>query len=742
MSNDDNDNDGLMEFADESVDNPRDQSITWRVLIIDDEKDVHSATTFAMRNTEVVGRPLEFLHATSAREAKKILETHTDIAVVLLDVVMETPNAGLDLVPMIRDELAIKDTRIILRTGQPNQAPEIEVIRDYDINDYKLKSELTQTRLFASLTTAIRSYKQIQTIEAGKKSLALIVKSSAALLTEKGLHDFARGVIMHLSGLLSISPEGLICVRRRDKDNDEAVIIAAAGHFEPLIDKPLGELDEIDTQKCLLACLDSQTNIYNKNGIALYLGSEERGDMACFVCSAAEIEEVDENLLELFCSNITICADNLGLVSQLNEFAYHDGVTGLANRNALVLRVGEAIKETNGVEYLLCMIDIDNFAEINSSLGQDYGDALLRAVAESMQSEFPEPNLVARVYGDTFAVFGPAKLIDQERLIKSFSSPFIIEGEEQIISVTAGIVPISDVNGDAEEAVRDATIVLKTAKNHSHGEVLLFRHNMVRDAEKRLGMLQHLRAAFKLEQLFLVFQPKLCLADMSVIGFESLVRWRNQDGDLVSPETFIPLAEQSGLIVQMGAWILKESLLSLREFHEAGWTDCHVSVNLSVAQLQHSEILNLLHSTVKETGVDPKFVDLEITESLAIMDLESTLKLLNEIKDMGFTLSLDDFGTGYSSLNHLHKLPIDYLKLDRSLIAASNTESGSEIVEMIVQLAGRLKMEVIAEGVENSAQIEFLKSLDCGHAQGFYYAKPMEKAALLTWMENKENKNI
>ncbi len=736
------DNDDLMEFADEGDDESTSDSSKWRVLIIDDEKDVHSATTFALRNTEVVGRPLEFLNATSAREARDMLKSHTDIAVILLDVVMETPNAGLDLVSLIRDELAIKDTRIILRTGQPNQAPEIEVIRDYDINDYKLKSELTQSRLFAALTTAIRSYKQIQTIEAGKKSLAMIVKSSAELLTEKGLHEFAQGVILHLSGLLSISPEGLICARRRDRNDSDTKIIAAAGHFKPLINKPLSDLSEQDAQNCLLECLDSQRNIYNKHGIALYLGSEERGDMACFVCSAAELDEVDESLLELFCSNITICADNLGLVNQLSEYAYHDGLTGLGNRNALVDHVGKAIAADDSAEYMLCMIDIDNFAEVNTSLGNDYGDILLKAVAGRILNEFPEPNFVARLFGDTFAIFGLASAIDQERLIKPFSRPFDIEGEEQLISVTAGVVPISEVNGDGESAVKDATIVLKTAKNHSHGEVLLFRHNMVHDAQQRLGMLQHLRQAFKLDQLFLVFQPKLRLSDMSVMGFEALVRWRNQDGALISPETFIPLAEQSGLIVQMGGWILKESLMALKEFHEKGWSDCHMSVNLSVAQLLHSEILTLLRTTVEETSVDPKFVDLEITESLAISDLESTISLLNEIKAMGFTLSLDDFGNGYSSLNHLHKLPLDYLKLDRSLVDQYNTKNGGDIVEMIVQLAGKLGMEVVAEGVEIHEQIEFLKALNCGHAQGFYYAKPMEKEVLTSWLENEENKNL
>ncbi len=320
MSDDKPNNDGLMEFIDESPNGSLDgEKPVWRVLIIDDEKDVHSATTFALRNTEVVGRQLEFLHATTARKAKALLLAHRDIAVVLLDVVMETPNAGLDLVPVIRNELNITDTRIILRTGQPNQAPEIEVIRDYDINDYKLKSELTQARLFASLTTAIRSYKQIQTINASKKNLDMIVKSSAALLTQGGIREFAQGVITHLCGLFSIPPQGLICVRRRNRHDDEAQIIAAAGRFTPLIDKPLSNLAGSAAENNLLQCLDAQHTIFNKYAIALYLGSEARGDMACFVCGDAELAEIDKGLIDIFCANITICADNLELSDRLGE---------------------------------------------------------------------------------------------------------------------------------------------------------------------------------------------------------------------------------------------------------------------------------------------------------------------------------------------------------------------------------------------------------------------------------------
>ncbi|WP_086929768.1 bifunctional diguanylate cyclase/phosphodiesterase [Agarilytica rhodophyticola] len=736
------DDDRLMEFVEEdsTMRAVKENKLVWRVLIIDDDNDVHSATTFALRSTEVVGRTLEFLHASSAREAKQLMSENKDIAVILLDVVMETPNAGLDLVPVIRDELKMKDTRIILRTGQPNQAPEIQVIRDYDINDYKLKSELTQSRLFASLSTAIRSYKQIQAIEAGTKSLGMIVKSSAALLSQQGIDEFAKGIIGHLCSLLSSPAEGLICIRQSANSNSN--IIAATGQFLPFMHQSLMQLNDNKAQNCLLECLDSRKNSFNRQGLALYLGSEKRGDMACYVRSETEFDEVDESLLELFCSNIIICADNIELVAQLSEYAYYDMLSGLPNRNALVEEIDNTINAKKLSDEVLCMVDIDNFAEINASLGQVYGDDLLRAVGQRMRRQFPEPCMVARVAGDTFAVFGPSQCISQQKLLDAFEHAFNIENERQIISVTAGIVPISEVIGGGDEAIKDTTIVLKTAKNHSRGEVLLFRHNMVKDAQGRLSMLRHLRSAFELDQLFLVYQPKLRLHDLAVTGFESLVRWRDQHGNDIPPETFIPLAEQSGLIVRLGAWIFQESVKSLVEFHKHGWVDCHMSINLSVAQLQHSEILQLLRSTVANIGIHPKFINLEITESLAITDLESTLKLLFDIKKMGFSLSLDDFGTGYSSLNYLQKMPIDYLKLDKSLIDASHTKNGRDVVDMIINLAEKLGMEVVAEGVENGGQIEFLKSLHCTHAQGFYYAKPMEKSVLFQWMQNNENKNI
>ncbi|MFT5082033.1 MAG: EAL domain-containing protein (putative c-di-GMP-specific phosphodiesterase class I) [Lentisphaeria bacterium] len=201
--------------------------------------------------------------------------------------------------------------------------------------------------------------------------------------------------------------------------------------------------------------------------------------------------------------------------------------------------------------------------------------------------------------------------------------------------------------------------------------------------------------------------PKVDMNELSVVGVEALLRWKEPSGSQISPDVFIPLAEKLGLTIRMGAWVYRQAVIDLSELHKSGNTELHMSVNLSVAQLQHGDVLAMLKTGLDESGVNPRFIDLEVTESLAANDLHTTLALLHEIKAMGFTLSLDDFGTSFSSLNHLQKIPLDNLKLDKSLVEATSTERGKGIVEMIVQLAERLQLNVVAEGVENSVRSNF-----------------------------------
>ncbi len=734
--------DDAMVFVDEIAGSPmHDQGLqvapkTWRILIADDEADVHRATQFALRDTTILGCPLEFYSAYNSAEVIDILRSVDDIAVILLDVVMDTSNAGLDLVPVIRDQLEDTAVRIILRTGEPNQAPELDVIRNYDINDYRLKSELTQGRLYATLTAAVRSYKQIRTIESSKKGLDLILRSSSSLLTKEGLNTFSQGVIIHIAALLEVPPEGLICARRNHlADHEKFVIIAAAGDYSCYVDRALVDIEPSLAQELLHRSLTERCNVIHENGVALYLGSHARGGMSCYIASPHRLADLDQDLLEIFCHNISLCADNISFLERLRSYAFTDNLLGIPNRNALEEEIDAYKAAVSNVPYTLALIDIDNFAEINAVLGQEYGDQLLKTAADRIRNCFSQPNMVARVGGDTFAVFGPSSHINQKQLLQPFVNPFQIGGELQLLSATASIVPLMHTEGHGAEAIKDASIALKQGKHSHRGEVILYQRGMVTEARQRLEMLKNLRSAFELNQLFLVFQPKLRLNDLTVTGFEALLRWRDANGQFISPAEFIPLAEQSGLIIRMGEWILRSAIKELGFLRSQGYANTCMAVNLSVAQLEHPDFIEMLTRVMGETEIPASAIELEVTESIAMGDVETNLDRLRQVRSMGFHLSMDDFGTGFSSLTYLQKMPISCLKIDRSFVSTSNTNSGRKIAEMVVQLGKTLGLKVIAEGVEEFDQGELLKNMGCHEVQGFFYARPMPREELLKWLK-------
>lgn len=715
--------------------------LVWSILIVDDEKDVHSATTFALRNTVILGRPLAFLHAYSSQEAIDILSNNKNIGVILLDVVMETPNAGLDLIATIRTTLNNLDSRIILRTGQPNQAPELDIIRDYDINDYKLKSELTQNKLYASLTSAVRSYQQIKAIESGNRGLDLIVRSSAELMSSQHFGDFFVHVIHYFSKILDVPEDGFVCSRPQHSDiRNDLFFAACSGVYKQYEKKLLSSIEEEPIQKIILTCVTERAHIQAGGGYAIYIGSVERGDMCCFVRGADELPGFDQHVMDLFCNNICICADNLELFHRLREQAYTDTLLKLPNRNALTEKIDALMAVDGGKNDVLAIVDIDNFAEINAALGQDYGDRLLVAIVERIQKSLPEACMVARIAGDTFGILGSKDSIGTTQIIPLFWHPFEIDTEQQIISVTSGIVPLEEITGGGNEAIKNASIVLKLAKHQSRGQAIMFTRDMVSNARDRLDMLRHLRTAYEKEKLFLAYQPKFNIDASCVSGFEALLRWKDDDGKFISPGVFIPLAEQSGLIVRMGEWILLEAIRELQKIHDFGWVKTHMSVNISVAQLNHPDVLDMLKRVLSKTQINPKFIDLEITESISMGDLDSNLALLNDIKKLGFSLSIDDFGTGFSSLNYLQKMPIDRLKIDQAFVRTSNTESGREIVEMIIHLGRTLDLTVIAEGVETVNELDILKLFQCDEIQGYLYAHPMASVDLFEWMEENKSK--
>lgn len=457
--------DDLFNFDAETGHAPKENAEhAWHVLIVDDDQDVHQSTCFALANTQILGRPLRFLHAYSASQAVELLNEDTQVAVILLDVVMESEHAGLHLVKRIREEMANSETRIILRTGQPGYAPELEAIRDYDINDYKTKSELTRNRLYTSLTTAIRSYDQIHTINASRLGLGMVIRASSQLLARQGVSEFAAGIITQICGLLGLPPEGLVCAYDHEFSPASALIVAAAGNLTACIDKQLAELPDRHVADALKQALSERRNIYAETSTTLFFQGQGHNHMAAYLQTQRSLGELDKQLLEVFCSNIVITLDNVLLLSQLKDHAYNDQLLHIPNRLALIHALDRALAGSAASELTLALIDIDGFSEFNDTLGHTLGDAMLQAVSTRLQASISDSSLLARVDGDVFGILAEHSTLSQEHLQTVLQEPLQFAELSQRITATIGLARLDQVDGKGSDALKAASIALKHGK--------------------------------------------------------------------------------------------------------------------------------------------------------------------------------------------------------------------------------------------------------------------------------------
>ena len=730
--------DDVLEFADEQVLQSREHedSEPWLVLVVDDDEDVHAATRLALLSCRILGRPLELLHARSAAEALSILKTEENIAAILLDVVMESHDSGLKAVRAIREDLGIFDTRIILRTGQPGQAPELDTISRYDINDYKTKGELTRDRLITTLIAAVRSYDQIRRIERSRQGLEKIVAASNHLMERQGLENFAEGVITQISGLLGVKPEGIVCVGESSGPDGktECRVIAAAGKYTELMRLGPCALKREDIKTAVHACLEKKKTLLGERNMTLYFASRDGKSFATYIDSANPIKEVDSHLLKVFCSNLSLSAENIGLVDRLKQRAYEDSVVGLPNMSALL----EAIEtgECAGSRRTLALLDIDQFGNINDVLGHSYGDKILKATAERLRKEFTEACMVARVAADEFGILGDADFVTPERIHSALGEALVVEGDKQRLSVSIGLVSLDKDEQSGGTILKNAHIALKRAQAAGIGQVVRYSDHIGAETRERSRLLGKLRAAFERQQLSLAFQPQLSLPDRRLVGFEALIRWKSEEGKLVPPDSFIPVAEYSGLIVPMGEWILRAALLARKHFEENGIKGIRMAVNISAIQLNDAAFLQTLDQALKDFKIDGPELELEITESVSVMGITGVSRLFEEIKKRGVLIAIDDFGTGYSSLSSIDRWPADRLKIDKSFVSGLDSEGGrTRIVDLIVPLGKRLSMDVLAEGVETEKEFNYLVDLGCAEAQGYLFGKPMYEKEVLEWFE-------
>ena len=417
----------------------------------------------------------------------------------------------------------------------------------------------------------------------------------------------------------------------------------------------------------------------------------------------------------------------------INSIIQCDRITGLPNKYFFKDTVTDLLKMVveNSSRAAMIIINLDNFKYVNDSYGHDFGDLLLKEVSHSILDSVTDDILVSRYSGDTFLLFKPDitdidEVIDLcNTIIKSFEKPNIVREKKIYLTASIGIALSPDHGTDYNILLKNADAAMYEAKKNGKNECDFFDDNLSDGLNRIYSLQKGLRTALQNDELYVMFQPKVSLEDSLVNGFEALARWESHEFGLVSPAEFIPIAESSKMIVPIGSFVLEEVFKKTKCLLNEGNENFKIAVNLSEMQLREDIVLSEFKSLIKKYNINPKYIQVEITESMLMKSFDKNVKILEEIKKMGVSIALDDFGTGYSSLNYLTKLPIDVLKIDRSFVTdlMSNPKSKC-IVENIINLSHQLGIEVVAEGVEDKSQVEYLRTILCDVVQGYYFSKP------------------
>jgi len=403
----------------------------------------------------------------------------------------------------------------------------------------------------------------------------------------------------------------------------------------------------------------------------------------------------------------------------------------------------ERAKRHEDYQFAVLFLDLYRFKNVNDSLGHSIGDQLLIAMARRLESCIRDVDMVARLGGDEFAILldgipNSAEVITLARRIQEkLQSPFNLSGHEVFTTASIGIALSSTGYDHSENMLRDADTAMYRAKAQGKACYEVFDKGMHARAVYLLQMENDLRRALDREEFFLYYQPIVSLDNGHLAGFEALIRWQHPDRGLINPADFIPLAEETGMIVPIGMWTLKRACQQLRQwqFYSPANRSLFMSVNLSGKQVAQISLVSDICQTLKETGVDARHLKLEITESAVIENSENAAELLRRLKNLGVQLSIDDFGTGYSSLGYLHRFPVDTIKIDRSFIGRIGEASEDiEIVRAIMSLAENMGMDVVAEGIETLGQLGKLQTLNCQYGQGYLFSRPVDCDSINSWI--------
>lgn len=458
-----------------------------------------------------------------------------------------------------------------------------------------------------------------------------------------------------------------------------------------------------------------------------------------------EQEEAYQNALASY-NELTSKYDELNKNREnMKKLAYTDYLTELPNRAAFTEMLDNIMLTIRNEETIAVMdIDIDNFKNINDSLGHSYGDELLIDVTYRLRQALDENDYLARIGGDEFVILTQNLTSTEEyeekiKKIKNvFSYPFVLFTKEYFVTVSIGIAFAPKDGKTSQAIIKNVDSAMYVAKANGKNTYAYFDYSFNQKLTEKIETQSELRKALERDEFVLFYQAQMNLVTKQVVGFEALIRWKHPTKGLMSPDEFIYLAEENGLIIPIGKWVLRTACQQLKQWSEE-YPDITMAVNLSARQFKDKDLVKMVCDIVEETGVNPKNLELEITETIALDDIEYTIATIQELNKIGVKFSLDDFGTGYSSMNYLKRLPVSNLKIDKSFLdTVMEDSSDQKIIQTIISLARNLNLHVIAEGVESFDQESFLQQANCDKAQGFLYSKPVPKDMAIQFLRNKD----
>lgn len=458
-------------------------------------------------------------------------------------------------------------------------------------------------------------------------------------------------------------------------------------------------------------------------------------------------DEYDLQIIEKATYLTSIAIQHYTAKERINFMAYHDALTKLPNRRYFKEKLEEVLNDykSTSKQFSIMFIDLDRFKLINDTLGHNIGDLFLKEVAKRLRKSLGEEYIVSRQGGDEFTILIVDSNEDKVRqtgkqIIETLKEPFLIENTELFITPSIGISNYPADGTNTTELMKKADMAMYQAKKTGGNSCKLFNEPLEEQSTDRLLMETYLRKALDFKELELFYQPKIDLKTEKVVGVEALLRWNHPLLGMVSPIKFIPIAEETGLILPIGEWVIRTACEKIKEWEKISLEKTTIAVNLSIRQFYQPNLITMLKEIIEETKIDPTKLELEITESMT-MDVKSASVILQEIKKLGIKISIDDFGTGYSSFNYIKHFPLDYLKIDKSFINdITNNIQNENIVKIIMLMAKNIGIKVIAEGVEREEQLEKIKEIECDEVQGYLLSKPISEKEIIEFILKKNVK--